>query len=198
MKKKILIFLVGIMLLIPVLVNAAFSDLASNHWAYNFISDLTSQGVINGYPDGTFIPENTLTKGAFMKLIMTASLPHLDFAYAPADFNHWASAYVSVAENYGILEEGEMNPENIDLPINRIDVIRILSLCDINIRENPQQSVTDLSFNDISALSVSEKILLEHAVASNIISGYPDGSFKPNNNLTRAEASKILHIYMGK
>ena len=63
-------------------------------------------------------------------------------------------------------------------------------------REHFQQSVENLEFNDIGELSMPQKILLSHAVANGIIGGYPDGTFKPNNNLTRAEASKILSIYM--
>ena len=63
---------------------------------------------------------------------------------------------------------------------------------------NEQKSVDYLDFSDVENLSVVESILLEHAVASEIIGGYPDGTFKPENNLTRAEASKILSVYMNK
>ena len=45
---------------------------------------------------------------------------------------------------------------------------------------------------------MKQTILLSHAVANEIIGGYPDGTFKPNNNLTRAEVSKILSVYMSK
>ena len=196
---KRMIFLVfSIMLLLPVVVNAAFSDLTENHWAAPYINELSSKNVINGYPDGTFKPNDTLTKGAFLKLIIAASMPEVDFTKAPKDFNHWAAGYVNVAENYGVLEEGEITLENIDTPINRIDVVKILSLCDIDIRGNEQLSVDFLSFSDSIELDIEEKVLLSHAVASEIIGGYPDGTFKPQNNLTRAEASKILSVYMNK
>ena len=196
--KKMFFLVFSIMLLLPVVVNAAFSDLAENHWAAPYINELSSKKVINRYPDGTFKPNDTLTKGAFLKLIMTASLPELDFAKAPKSFEHWAASYAKVAENYAALEEGSITAENIDEPISRIDVIKILSLCDINIRGREQKSVDYLDFSDVENLSVVESILLEHAVASEIIGGYPDGTFKPENNLTRAEASKILSVYMNK
>ena len=196
--KKIVALLVVLMLAIPMVVNAAFSDVAEEHWAKGFIDKLTSSGVINGYPDGTFRPSDTLTKGAFLKLIVTASLPEVDFNQLDKNFDHWAATYVKVAENYNALEKGAITKENIDEPITRIDVIKILSLCDINMRSHEQKALDYLTFTDTDGLDETSEILLSHAVANGIIGGYPDGSFKPQNNLTRAEASKILAVYMEK
>ena len=196
--KKIVALLVVLMLAIPMVVNAAFSDVAEEHWAKGFIDKLTSSGVINGYPDGTFRPSDTLTKGAFLKLIVTASLPEVDFNQLDKNFDHWAATYVKVAENYNVLEKGAITKENIDEPITRIDVIKILSLCDINMRSHEQKALDYLTFTDTDGLDETSEILLSHAVANGIIGGYPDGSFKPQNNLTRAEASKILAVYMEK
>lgn len=196
--KKFLILIMVLVVALPLTVSAAFSDVASDHWAISYITKLTESGVINGYPDGTFGPNDTLTKGAFLKLIVTASLDGIDFTQVAGDFDHWAAPYVKIAENYGILKIGEITKENIDDPMSRIDVIKVLSLCDINMRGREQKSLDYLTFSDISDLDTASEILLNHAVASEIIGGYPDGTFKPQNNLTRAEASKILGVYMEK
>ena len=132
--KRIFALVIVLLLIIPMVVNAAFSDVSENLWAKEYIDKLTTSKVINGYPDGTFRPSDTLTKGAFLKLIVTASLPDVDFSYGPKDFDHWAAVYVKVAENYNAIEKGTITKENIDEPITRIDVIKILSSCDINIR----------------------------------------------------------------
>lgn len=196
--KRVIILVIAVICLIPVIVNAAFSDLPDNHWAASSINELVEQKVISGYPDGTFKPNNTLTKGEYLKLVMAASLPELDFSLVQKDFNHWAAAYVKVAENYNLVDKGEININNINEPINRMDVIRIMSLADISIKGNEQKSVDYLKFVDISDLSAKETILLSHAVANEIIGGYPDGTFKPQNNLTRAEGAKILSVYIKK
>lgn len=196
--KKVIMLVLILMLAFPMIVNAAFSDVATEHWAKEYIDKLTSSKVINGYPDGTFRPSDTLTKGAFLKLIVTASLPEVDFSYGPKDFDHWAAIYVKVAENRGVIEKGTITKENIDEPISRIDVVKILGLCDIDIRNNKQKTQAVIPFNDIESLNAKEKILLSHANVKGYIGGYPDGTFKPSNNLTRAEASKILSIYMDK
>lgn len=196
--KKILILLMIFVVVLPLTVFGAFSDVASNHWASEYIIKLSDSGVINGYPDGTFKPDTTLTKGAFLKLIITASLDGIDFTQVTGDFDHWAAPYVKIAENYGVLEKGDITKENIDEPMSRIDVIKVLSLCDINIRGREQKALDYLTFSDTDDLDTASEILLSHAVASEIIGGYPDGTFKPQNNLTRAEASKILGVYMEK
>ena len=65
-------------------------------------------------------------------------------------------------------------------------------------RSHEQKALDYLTFTDTDGLDETSEILLSHAVANGIIGGYPDGSFKPQNNLTRAEASKILAVYMEK
>lgn len=195
--KRIIALLAVFMIMIPVAVNAAFTDVANDHWAKTYIDELSQKGIINGYTDGTFKPNNTLTRGEFLKLIMTSSIPDLDFSKVTPKYYHWAASYVTVAENYGVIEKDQILGTNIDKPISRIEVIKILSLCDINIRgERNLPNKNALSFSDISELSEKESSLLAHAVSKGIINGYSDGTFKPNNSLTRAEVSKILSLYV--
>ena len=52
---------------------ASFKDLTTDHWAYKNIMDLSSEGVINGYSDGTFRPEAQVTRAEFVKLIGTTA-----------------------------------------------------------------------------------------------------------------------------
>jgi hypothetical protein len=46
-----------------------FRDVPSSHWAYQYILTLKAKGIINGYPDNTFKPENPLSRGEAIKLI---------------------------------------------------------------------------------------------------------------------------------
>ena len=67
MRNKILVFLMMIVLFITTTVFAAtFTDLPDDHWAINYITDLTEKQVVNGYPDGTFRPEETISRGEFL------------------------------------------------------------------------------------------------------------------------------------
>lgn len=197
MKKIFCILMVFVICIIPMTVYASFPDVPENHWAIQYINELSSKNIINGYTDGRFGPSDTLTNGQFLKLIITASFKNPDFRIIEPDFEHWAAVYLKVAENNKIVDGKKIviNQENIDQPINRITVVKIMSLCDLKIRNNVQRS-TPLSFKDTANLGTSEKTLLRHAVAMGIIGGYTDKTFKPYNNLTRAEASKILSLYI--
>ena len=195
MKKIVMLGVMMLILIIPMTVNAAFSDVPEDHWANSYITELSGKGVINGFPDGTFGPSETLTYGQFIKLIVSASIEGVDYELVSTDVDHWAAPYLKVAQNYGAVEEG-ITAERLDQPISRLEVVTILGKCDMDMRLHEQQSVEDLPFTDISNISTLERYMLGHAVASNIINGYTDGTFKPANNLTRAEAAKVLSVYM--
>ncbi|MBQ9313507.1 MAG: S-layer homology domain-containing protein [Clostridia bacterium] len=197
MKKIITLLLVVALLALPMVSYAAFPDVPEDHWAAQYINELTSKGVINGYTDGNYGPNDTLTNGQFLKLILTASFENPRFEIVEPEFDHWAAVYLKMAQNYHIVNEEDIviNKDNIDEPINRLKVVEILSLCDTKIRRNGQKTMA-LKFKDTINLNNKEAALLSHAVASNVISGYTDGTFKPGNNLTRAEAAKILSVYM--
>ena len=63
MRNKILVFLMMIVLFITTNVFAAtFTDLPEDHWALEYITSLTEQKVINGYLDGSFGPDNEMTR----------------------------------------------------------------------------------------------------------------------------------------
>ena len=47
-----------------------FPDVDSSHWAIEYISKLSDEGVINGYDDGTYRPEGTVKRSEFLKLVI--------------------------------------------------------------------------------------------------------------------------------
>lgn len=174
-----------------------FSDVADNSWFKNYVYDLTNKNVINGYPDGTFRPDNKVTAGEFLKLIIMASAPDVNYELVSSSFDHWAAKYVRVGENYGILESGKYNLDNIDSEISRIEIVKILSRCDMLIKETPQSSVFK-QFTDTNSLSDDELIYLSHAVGIGVINGDPEGTFRPNESLSRGECAKVIYTYVNR
>ena len=60
---------------LPTVTSAAdlsFSDVPSDYTYYSAITDLTAEGIINGFEDGTFKPEDPVTRAQFTKLICLA------------------------------------------------------------------------------------------------------------------------------
>jgi len=56
----------------PTVPTRTFTDLASNHWAHDDIMDMVERGILSGYPDGTFRPNNTISRAEFAKIMVLA------------------------------------------------------------------------------------------------------------------------------
>jgi len=81
-----------------------FTDLPKEHWAYPYIQYMVSEGIVNGYPDNTFKPEDPFSRAAFAKLLVLSfdltlytGTENLVFDVLP---NHWAYPYVMSASDF--------------------------------------------------------------------------------------------------
>lgn len=201
MKKFLAIFLCFIMLISTTCFAAGFSDLTSEHWAYKNVTNLVENGVINGYPDGTYRPENTITRGEFFKLMMTAAEGEEFFTILNMVAEKWTDSYMHYAENEGLMMDGT-SIENVDDPITRLEMVVVLSktASKKNIRrafyEDGKATLKTTTFNDISELSEIDQIYIKNATDLGLINGYTDGSFKPNGYMTRAEVATIIYRFL--
>ena len=177
----------------------AFPDVDTSHWAYKYIDELSNDGIINGYDDGTYKPAGTVKRSEFLKLVIAACLPNdIDPDEIPTSFNHWSAPFVWVAEQYGVLEEGEYTLDNIEEPITRLEMVRIVSNADIFLKENAvEDKRIEQDFLDVAEISNEDYALLCHAVNRGLIKGYDDFTFKPENTMSRAEAATMIWRFNG-
>lgn len=198
MKAKILILSALIVCLCSTVFAASFGDLTAEHWAYNYITTLTDEGIINGYPeDNTFRPEATISRAEYLKLVVASSLPKtLNIEDSPSSLEHWVGKYLYLAETYGVVSKGSWTLENIDMPITRMEMALIVAKADMVLKGQKMDSSVEISFNDADQMSAEEIRFLKHTVARGFINGYPeDNTFRPDNNMTRAEAATIIYRY---
>lgn len=83
----------------------AFEDVYDNELS-NITETLSDFSIINGYEDGTFKPDNTITRAEFAKIIIAATNLYMDVSYSNSfkDINgHWAEYYVYAAQSVGII-----------------------------------------------------------------------------------------------
>ncbi|WP_418789985.1 S-layer homology domain-containing protein [Phosphitispora sp. TUW77] len=178
-----------------------FSDLTASHWAYDEINKLKQLGYINGYPDGTFKPEANITKAEFAAIMsrMAGDLyPEgniYDNSRILANMNkaHWAYgaakamlSHMSGEDAQNIFGAG-FYPEK---KITREEVVAIIYAIIKQHTDFSDIEITNSRFSDISSARFVESINL--CVQQGIINGYPDGTFKPVRNITRAEITAIL------
>ena len=162
----------------------------SGHWAERIILDLVSRGVVNGYEDNTYRPENPVTKGEFLKLLLEAKKTPLNNTAAPyADTaDHWAGKYVNTA----FAKQLTLDVENSNTEFGVEDAItRAEAATLIGRLLNPDGTGTP-DFTDSGAIPAWASAPVASAVALGIINGMPDGSFAPEQNLTRAEAAAMI------
>ena len=200
MKNKILVFLAMVVLFATTCAFAVtFTDVTEEHWANEYIMDLAEKEVVNGYPDGTFNPEGTISRGEFLKLVIAASLPKdISITTAPSALDHWAGQYLFAAETYRIVDSGSITLENIDLPITRREMALMISKADVNLRGHALNSEKYITFTDFDLMDASELRFLTHAISEEYLNGYPDGSFGPDQNMTRAESATVIYRFSNK
>jgi hypothetical protein len=190
MKKTAIVLLLTILIsFIPMtgIADITLSDI-SGHWAKSDIEYLVDKGVVDGYPDGTFRPDNTINADAFIKLIVTA-LGYTDIVNGT---EYWASTYIDKAKELGIVLDGEFS--NYTVEISRADMSRIIS------RALGQKGETFPEYLeaykglilDYDSLGTEYKTSVLENICAGLITGYPDGNFKPNGLATRAEGVTVI------
>lgn len=111
----------------------AFSDVAEDASYLEAVTMLSKLGIINGYEDGTFLPDNTITRAEAAKVLVCA-LNAEDSAKGMADqelftdvpSTHWAAGYVNYAANFGIIAgrgNGIFDPES---PVSYEEIVKMV------------------------------------------------------------------------
>ena len=197
MRKKILILgLIAVGMLVSMCSYAVtFSDLSTEHWAYSYITSLVEKGIISGYPDGTYKPENTVSRAEFMKLIM-AALHEGEGYFKSVEGEHWATPYFKEAEEKEYLMNGT-EENDWDIEITRLEMANILAQVSIgNSIFNYSPLEEEIKFSDVETLGDMSKSYIEFITHNKFISGYPDGTFGPDRTMTRAECATIISRFI--
>lgn len=130
----------------PLAAHASFSDVYSGYPNEQAINYVQEQGIVQGYPDGTFRPDNTINRAEFAKIVMATRFSPDDIAACPhrpgrtgnifpsdVGADQWFSAYVCRAIESGIIRgypDGTFRP---DRAINFVEAAKILSTSQISI-----------------------------------------------------------------
>lgn len=171
---------------------APFNDIAG-HWAEQFIAKLAARNIVSGYPDGSVKPDAEITraemavitvKAAGLEPVENVSLKFEDADQIPA----WAAGYVQAGVEAGIIAGYEDNTFRPSRNITREEmVVLAIKAYGYEVSENPE-----LSFVDASEIGDWSKAFVAKAVELGFVVGYPDNTFKPKKNVTRAEAFTVL------
>ncbi|MEH2121997.1 fasciclin domain-containing protein [Nostoc sp.] len=182
------------------------SDVSSDYWARPFIQALADNNVIAGFPDGTFRPNQAVTRAEFAALIQKAfgnqnrvrQLSAGGFSDVPA--NYWAASAIQSAYETGFLAG---YPGNVFRPNQEIPRVQgIVALASgLGLTPSSTGTSSDLStyYNDASSIPNYAVNSVTAATQSSIVVNYPDvKQLNPQQSLTRAEAAALLYQALAK
>lgn len=167
-----------------------FSDVTNMHWAYDTIERMVKKGVINGYYDGTFKPNNTVTYAQFIKMAVTAAIGE-DLGIEKGG-KHWAMNYYNKGLELGYYTELDIASQRLDYEIPRSDMALILSnyLGEIEI-ESGYYTRLERSLKDVDYTTKHDYHIIK-AYSEGLITGYPDRTFCPEGTLKRSESAVVI------
>lgn len=169
-----------------------FWDVPKDYWGFEYIADLTERGVIKGYEDGSFKPENIVLRSEWAKMMVTAAgLSVNDNGTYFTDTNgHWANSYINTAKNYLTgYSDGSYRP---DQAATREDVtVAMVKLKGYDLSDVDYSYLN--TFRDVDSISNYAKGYVAVAIKNNLISGFEDNTFRGQDTLTRAEAATLMY-----
>lgn len=190
-----------------------FEDIADYAWAASDIQKLYSKGIVNGYSETEYGPQNNISRIEFICMFSRLlryyetqeSEEGLVYYYPDYDESHYSRVdYDYLMRCYQILKPSDISSAGFDVitdvfGVGKLDMNKkitraeVVALMDIFLNDNNTQEVY---FTDVGVFT-KFKSSIEKAYSSGLINGYPDGSFKPNGLITRAEMAAILSRYIG-
>ena len=180
-----------------------FSDINQAPWAEKAIYALVDMGVINGYPDKTFKPNNPVTRAEFAKMIVLASGRYAEkdkATYTSLFWDvpkaSWEYPFVSAALKFGFIKGRSETIFDPASNITRADLCLIVYryIKSMNSEFKAKDNAT-IVFADSSAIPVWDveavNVLASHGIAT--VRDTVNNKFEPTLPATRAECAVMIH-----
>lgn len=181
-----------------------FNDIQEAEWAAAYIAKMKAKNVFQGFEDGTFRPNQPVTRAeAIVTAVRLLGLENEAKAKSPDTKLHfrdaalidkkfpWAKGYIIVALENGLFDASEDTVQP-DKPASRIWVASLL-VKSLGLKEEALREMTKIpNFTDADQIPAGSIGYVNVAVEKRVVSGYPDGTFQPNKNVTRAEMAALL------
>ncbi|MGO4547569.1 S-layer homology domain-containing protein [Paenibacillus sp. 2TAB23] len=198
-----------------------FKDI-KGHWAEKTITNMVKQGILDGYPDGTFRPQEPVKVDQFIKMLVLSytdlhqngsrswNLPFLQslseenqailkqdyryFDFKPSPVGYWAKQFIDVASDLHFLNKTRYNDFQADMTRENVAEIVYYTLQEIEFLEDGLfgQKMAQ-AYGDIMGATEREQKFIAETLVKGIMQGYPNGFFGVGDTVTRAESLVILN-----
>lgn len=158
------------------------------HWAESNIVTLVALEVVSGYPDDTFKPDNNISRAEFATALVKAfQLVEKDGSNFTDTAGHWAENFIATAAAHGIITGYSAALFGPDDNITREQMAVMIAKA----AQLPPVAVGS-AFNDSGKIAAWAQQAVATVCEGQVMTGYPDGTFRPQGPATRAEAATAL------
>lgn len=153
----------------------SLSDI-SGHWAESDIKAIVTAGYVDGYPDGSFKPDHTVTRAEFITMAAKAA----GVKPVPGgDNKEWYAPYVAALVQAGIHQYKDFSSGDWNTPITRMEMARLAVRASDKSLQSPEDSTDAKKFMFL-------------ATQKGLITGMADGQLGKDESATRAQSVKII------
>jgi hypothetical protein len=178
------------------LAQSMFYDV-QGHWAKSCITHLANQGIINGYPDGSFRPNLSMNRAEFATIVGNAfpkaARTRKSTKFVDVPVYYWAYSQVTQASQTQFLSG---YPGRVFKPNQNIFRSQVLVALASGLNYAPTREVTktlNANFTDANAIPVYAQKKIAAATEKRLVVNYPNVKFlNPNKKATRAEVAAFL------
>ncbi len=184
-------------MMVPLLAQASFTDVPEDHEHYAAILWMEGRGVIQGYEDGTFRPDQEVNRAEALKIILMGSgidVPEVigfdETVFRDVDLEDWFVDYVIQANAMEIIQgydDGYFRPEQT---INLAETLKIISLT----RGVEADVPTDDPYVDVAADAWFASYV-DYCKERNFIEAQDDGYLHPDYAVTRGDLTEIMYRF---
>ncbi len=190
---------------------SVFSDISGDRykWAAGYIEDMSERGFISGYEDGTYRPDNSITRLEALSLFARAmgSRSEVNKAALEAAQAKYADKIEKYELNFGVediayllyrgaLKESELDIylkgdlKNEAMPRHEAAIVITKSLCAE--KEATSEIMIDLEYTDAKQIPTKSSQYVYYVTKKGIMSGMNDGSFSPTSGVLRSQIAVML------
>lgn len=189
MRKTLAMLLAALQMMFFSAPSPAFGDVRPGSWYYNSVMEMTKAGWLKGYTDGLFRPNRKISGAEFVTIVARRA----GVEESPGQCSHWAAGSMQAALDRGWYDWDEFPPtgETFDRPITRQIAVKVLMKAFLPEARGDYQTESQ-KMKDFSQLDGRYYDPVLAAYASGVVLGDKEGTFRPRDGLSRAEACALI------
>ena len=182
--------LTSLILAVCMLLTVAYAADTQGHWATEEIKWAKEVKAMNGYPDGTFKPDDFSTRAEALKTVTVLfNVTSEEKTFDDVSENEWHYEYIK--DGHSVMPPISGNTFNPDKEITRQDAIYAIVKAKFGEVSSDESVIT---YKDAYKIADYAKTAIAFAKEKEIAIGYEDGTIRPDISLTRAEFAKLLKV----